>query len=431
VGIKKQSVSIIVPTLNEAVNLPRLLKRIDKSLSKATLRYEVIVIDDNSNDDTAQVAKDLAKTYNLRFLTKVGPRGKAYSLLEGFSHAKYDLVCMIDADLQYPPEAIAPMINKLITDNTDIVLSERIDRQVSLTRRLFSKIFNFVFVKLLFGIEYDSQSGLKLFKKQVLTNMVIAPSPWSFDLEFIVRSIESGYKISNYEIPFSKRDHGDAKINLVTTAIELSLASIRLRRTTSLHLLHQGTYKRSSSFRLTRTFKLFVSLLAALALCLAPLKVSALSITANPTSILQPIIINPQTTTSQPEATATPNPKASTTNATSTKASTADVSSLATSSNLKTGNSSVPTIFISDETGTKKAYNNSANLTGANSSSSNKAYYNDSSSKKGNLKKLERIALIALFVGFGLLIIALLVSIFLIKKKPLKEYRMFGYKASS
>ncbi len=83
----------------------------------------------------------------------------------GFDIAKHDIICMIDADLQYPPEAILPMYHLLTTNDVDVVLAEREDHETSALRRLSSRVFNFAFTRLLFGFDYDSQSGLKLFKK--------------------------------------------------------------------------------------------------------------------------------------------------------------------------------------------------------------------------------------------------------------------------
>jgi glycosyltransferase involved in cell wall biosynthesis len=432
VGIKRQPVSIIVPTLNEAVNLPRLLKRIDDSLSENSVKYEVIIVDDKSIDKTEAVSKDLAKTYNIKFFTKVGPKGKAYSLLQGFSHASNELICMIDADLQYPPEAIAPMIDILTIEDLDIVLSKRIDRQVSLIRRLFSKVFNFVFVKLLFGINYDAQSGLKLFKKQVLNNMVISPSPWSFDLEFIVRSIESGYKITSFEIPFSKRIQGDAKINLITTAIELALASIRLRLNSTINLFSQGSRKRTENLKpSSRSFKLFVSVIAALAVCLAPLKVSALTVPSlDPSSLLQPVLTGLQSSSSQTTTNTGSQSIASSGSNQVNTTSPAATSNLPISTPLAASGSTKQTTNGSASGNIKESQIDPTTLIGAGTTSSNKSYYNDGSIKKTSLiKKLESIALISLLIGFVFLIAAAS-SIFLKKKKPLKEYRLFGYKAS-
>lgn len=223
------AVSVIVPTLNEADNIAMLIKRIAADFEKTKTDYEILFVDDNSIDGTPDIINSFAVAYPIRLMTKQGPRGKAFSLLEGFDAAKYDILCMIDADLQYPPEAIVPMHRLMIETDTDIVLTNRQQHGTGAVRKITSAGFNFVFTKLMFGFDYDSQSGLKLFKKEVIKNITLDPTPWSFDLEFIVRSLEQNYKIVSYDIVFAERFAGEAKIQVSKVAYELAKASVKLR----------------------------------------------------------------------------------------------------------------------------------------------------------------------------------------------------------
>jgi glycosyltransferase involved in cell wall biosynthesis len=236
-----------VPTLNEASNLPVLFSRIDKAMSKAKIAYEIIVIDDNSSDGTITVARNNAKRFNVRASNKKGKMGKAYSLLEGFAMAKNEVVCMIDADLQYPPEEIAIMYNIMKQLEVSIVITERNDMRKSRLRQLSTKTFNTIFAQWLFGIKYDTQSGLKLFKKEVLDSISVSPSPWSFDLEFIVRSLEAGFKMASHQIPFHERYSGEPKISVIKGTIELSIASIKLRQATSFSHM-KNKYKQNMEY---------------------------------------------------------------------------------------------------------------------------------------------------------------------------------------
>lgn len=236
----KKSVSVVIPTLNEADNIARLFERIRKSMIKADINYEIVLIDDHSDDATMAIARSMASTYNVRAFPKRGQPGKAHSLLQGFEAAQFELVCMIDADLQYPPEAIGPMFKLLVTKNADIVVTERHDNETSKLRKISSKLFNFIFARMLFGISYDTQSGLKLFKKNILNDFEMTPSPWSFDLEFLVRSLENKRKIISYRIPFSERKGGVTKVRLINTTFELAKASIVLRWNTSRQKLKHG-----------------------------------------------------------------------------------------------------------------------------------------------------------------------------------------------
>lgn len=240
-----EPISVIVPTLNEAGNIRTLTERLHKTFLKNRVPYEIIMVDDHSTDGTIEEARKLQQFYPLRILSKQGKRGKAFSLLEGFSAAHYQLLCMIDADLQYPPEAIAVMYEKMLRTNADIVVTERVDKQTSGLRKLSSTVYNTIFTRMLFGVSYDSQSGLKLFKKRVIENMPLAPSPWTFDLEFLVRAMDKHSKIINQRIPFSERQSGEAKIHMISAVPEMIKASLRLKY----RMIRQKHTAPSTSFR--------------------------------------------------------------------------------------------------------------------------------------------------------------------------------------
>jgi glycosyltransferase involved in cell wall biosynthesis len=230
---KTTAVSVVVPTYNEAPNVLPLVKRIDKAMKQAGMRYEVIFIDDRSDDSTPDIIRSLKYFYPVRVYTKQGTKGKAYSLIEGFDKAKYSHICMIDGDLQYPPEAIPGMAKLLGSQDADIVQTRRVDNNTSALRKLSTRIFNFIFAQLLFGIKFDTQSGLKLFKKEILSRVDLHPGAWTFDLDFLVKSLQQGYKVVSYDIVFSERLHGEAKISVFSAASEMAIDSVKLKYKTS------------------------------------------------------------------------------------------------------------------------------------------------------------------------------------------------------
>lgn len=224
------SISVIIPTYNEAENIAQLLLRLDRALTQANIRYEAIVVDDRSSDQTVEIARELATRDELpvKVLIKQGERGKSFSLIEGFAAAKYDLLAMIDGDLQYPPEALVEMVAKL--DHSDIVVGDRRKTSVDSNklRTKMSRIF-VQLVMLLFGINTDMQSGLKLFRRKVYDSMVIKPKQWDFDLYLVVQAVFNGYVCSNVPIVFQPRFAGVSKVSPMEVAFELLLTAIRLR----------------------------------------------------------------------------------------------------------------------------------------------------------------------------------------------------------
>ena len=223
----KRSLSIIIPVVNEERNIKNLVERIFNSLKAKQYKFEIIFIDDHSTDGTTKIIQSLAKTYPIRLYSKQGKKGKAFSLLEGFSYAKYDLIAIIDADLQYPPEAI-PALAEKISDSVGVIVAQRKFGKINLVRKIISYGFSFVFVRLLHGIRQDVQSGLKVFKKEIIKRITLSPGPWSFDLEFLLKAKHLGYRSENYEIVFEKRLQGKAKIPLFQASWEIGISAIKL-----------------------------------------------------------------------------------------------------------------------------------------------------------------------------------------------------------
>jgi dolichol-phosphate mannosyltransferase len=229
----KPSLSIIVPTLNEVENVAQLVTRIDSALIGKTV-YEIIFIDDHSTDGTVDAIKTLMSKHQdqSRLITvhpKLGKPGKAYSLLEGFEKARFDLVCIIDADLQYPPEAIPKMLAALHEDKKDIIVADRKDIDTNLLRRLLSRTGRKLYGKWLYGLDCDVQSGLKLFRKATLSHMVLNSTSWTFDLSFLVQARENGHEIGSVPITFAKRCAGSSKVNIFRVGPEIVFEAIKFK----------------------------------------------------------------------------------------------------------------------------------------------------------------------------------------------------------
>lgn len=219
-------ISIIVPVYNEKDNIDLLIKRIADTFSPTNYSYEIIFIDDNSPDGTFDYIKSLAHK-NVIVAKKIGKKGKAFSLKEGFTHARGEYVVMIDADLQYPPEEILPMVHKL--SHADIIVANRKEYKAGLTRRIKSAGFRKIFGSFLFNLDVDIQSGLKVFKREVITTITINPKTgWTYDLEFLHRASHAGFSIESHDITFHERTTGKSNVNF-RTIFEIGLNALSLR----------------------------------------------------------------------------------------------------------------------------------------------------------------------------------------------------------
>ena len=223
-----KNISIIVPVWNEEKNIQPLVEQIHQALINITTQYEIVFVDDHSTDNSVVLINALAKMYPIQLHIKQGKKGKAYSLLEGFAHAKYPVLCMIDADLQYSPEYIPQMMAQ-IEDGKDIVVANRKRYEAGFMRKTMSKVFHSVFAKSLHGFDEDVQSGLKVFKKSVVKHLELNPSSWTFDMEFLLKARHAGYKIGSVDIEFLKRYAGSSKIAMVRSSAEIGYSALKLK----------------------------------------------------------------------------------------------------------------------------------------------------------------------------------------------------------
>jgi dolichol-phosphate mannosyltransferase len=118
-------VSVIVPTYREAANLPLLVPRIARSLADAGLQGEILIVDDNSQDGTESICKELAALYPVQLVVRMNERGLASAVLHGMRLARGEIFVVMDADLSHPPEKIPELVATLASENTDFVIGSR------------------------------------------------------------------------------------------------------------------------------------------------------------------------------------------------------------------------------------------------------------------------------------------------------------------
>ncbi|HEX3783175.1 MAG TPA: glycosyltransferase family 2 protein [Pseudonocardiaceae bacterium] len=219
--------SIVVPARDEADSLPALAVRIRLALDGLG-SYELVIVDDGSVDATAEVATELGRDHPVVVVTRTGVPGKGYALADGFSRCRADIVCMIDADLQYPPEAIPAMVAMVASNEADVVVANRVFQRTSLLRRGLSRCSRLV-IGLLHRLDVDVQSGLKVIRRSVLDHVTLHPAGWAIDLELLVRARAAGFVIGTWDIVFADRQHGRTKIRLGRASWQVLRNAIALK----------------------------------------------------------------------------------------------------------------------------------------------------------------------------------------------------------
>ncbi|MFZ1721805.1 MAG: glycosyltransferase, partial [Microgenomates group bacterium] len=218
--------SIIIPTLNEAKSIKSLLDRVIAICEKISDRFEILVVDDKSEDSTPAIVSGYSPSL-VKLLEKKGKKGKGQSLIEGFAAAQYDYIGMIDADLQYPPEGFEKMFKKL-DKGADIVIANRYELTVETHRKIMATLFRTLFGKWLHGFSHDVQSGMKVFKKPLYERLQLNPSQWTFDLEFLVNARNAGAVIESVDVAFQPRRFGKHKTNLLYASLQMIWQSLVL-----------------------------------------------------------------------------------------------------------------------------------------------------------------------------------------------------------
>jgi dolichol-phosphate mannosyltransferase len=229
----KPHLTIVVPSYKEAANIPTLLERIHASLDGYP--YDVLVIDDNSPDGTAAVVRDLVKIYPASVVVRTDKRGLASAVVDGFQLAKGDLVAVMDADLQHPPEVL-PRLVEAVSGSADLAVASRYVPGGSVgnwsaTRRFISKGAVFLSHLLLpstRGIK-DPMSGYFMLRREVLSGANLSPVGYKILLEVLCL----GHSRRTSEVPFvfQNRRAGQTKLSLITQGDYLRHLLSLMRRT--------------------------------------------------------------------------------------------------------------------------------------------------------------------------------------------------------
>jgi len=215
-------ISVIVPCLNEEGNIGGLVERISTALSD--LRFEIILVDDGSTDNTINLAEKMcSENYNLKVCKHAGNFGIVRAWQTGLDHADGEIVCLIDADLQNPPEAIKELFDCLVDNQADLVQGVRssIGRTKN-QRMLFSRGLNFLLNFVFRQKAIDSKSGFVLGYKHVLIDILDHRLKYFFFQTFIgVVARRKKYKVHEVETLFDSRESGESFITRKNVSIIL------------------------------------------------------------------------------------------------------------------------------------------------------------------------------------------------------------------
>jgi len=206
--------SIVLPAYNESARIASTLDQILAHAGKREWSFEVIVVNDGSSDNTAQIVETYARKYPaLRLLENPGNRGKGYSVRQGMFEARGDVLLFSDADLS-SPIAEADKLFAAIHQGADIAIGSRwlnVDTQIKrqpLHRQLFGRIFNLM-LRLGLGLNFkDTQCGFKAFTRNAAQKVFPLQriERWGFDPELLYLARTFGLTVSEIPVAWSHRE---------------------------------------------------------------------------------------------------------------------------------------------------------------------------------------------------------------------------------
>ncbi len=215
----EEKLTIVIPTLNEAGNIPQLITRLTEALGSLDMRYELIVVDDDSQDGTA----DVVRTYSeadprVRLIVRKNQRGLAGAVIHGWSHSNGTLLGVIDADLQHPPEVLPDLVAAIRAGN-DIAIASRYVKKRSVgnwnkLRQLISRMGTWATLPLQRADVQvkDPLSGFFVVRRTCIDGIQLQPMGFKILLEILVK----GRIKRAVEIPFSfaSRHAGKSKADV-------------------------------------------------------------------------------------------------------------------------------------------------------------------------------------------------------------------------
>ena len=183
--------SIVVPTYNERENIPLLVEKIDNILKGTD--FELIVVDDDSPDETWKVAEELSKKYPfIKVIRRINERDLSTAVLRGFEEAEGEVFAVMDADLQHPPEKLKDMLEKM--EKADVVVGSRYIEggeieEWGLIRKFYSRfatLLAHIFVPRSRLLK-DPMSGFFMFKREVIEGIELNPIGYKILLEILAK----------------------------------------------------------------------------------------------------------------------------------------------------------------------------------------------------------------------------------------------------
>jgi len=200
-------ISIIIPFYNEKESIPVLINRLINTLKTIDEKWEIILVDDGSNDNSEFRVQNSESNKNIKLIKHKKKLGKGQALKTGIENSSGDTIVFMDGDLQDDPVDLPKLVEK-INEGYDLVNGIREKRNDNLLVKFYSKIV-FWFLKIFLNSPYiDINCGYKVFKKEVLKDFIFYGNNFRF---FPLAVYYNGFKVTEINVKNNKRKFGKSK----------------------------------------------------------------------------------------------------------------------------------------------------------------------------------------------------------------------------
>jgi glycosyltransferase involved in cell wall biosynthesis len=227
--------SFIIPAYNESERLATSLPKVFAYIRERQIQAEVIVVNDGSTDDTAEIARSFASQYpEIRLLENPGNRGKGYSVRNGMLHANGDILLFTDADLSSPIYE-ATKLFAAIDQGADVAIGSRWLEAALQTerqpwhRQLYGRLFNLA-LRVVLGLQYrDTQCGFKAFTRSAAQTVFARQrvERWGFDPELLF--LANKFKLRTVEVAVEWAHDHRSKISPLRDGLKMGVEVLAVR----------------------------------------------------------------------------------------------------------------------------------------------------------------------------------------------------------
>lgn len=213
---------VIIPTYNEIENIEKMVRKV----FSLTSPFDLLIIDDNSPDGTADIIKSLQQEYpaKLHLLEREGKLGLGTAYITGFKWAlenKYDYICEMDADFSHNPDDLIKLYDACENQGADLAIGSRYISGVNVVNwpmgRILMSYFASIYVRMITRMNVqDTTAGFKCYKRKVLETInldKIKLKGYAFQIEMKFTTWKFGFKIIEVPIIFTERQEGVSKMS--------------------------------------------------------------------------------------------------------------------------------------------------------------------------------------------------------------------------